>query len=116
LGIATFVVVGALFATGSEKEGADLLRDYDGAAVVMRTLKEMSGWFWVVAIMAFAAGSGKQGQATRPTNRGATVLDRVDAYTAEAVLTLLCVLFCQGVFGLGGQDWVERHRVGGRLL
>ena len=31
-------------------------------------------------------------------------------------MTLLCALFCQGVFGLGGQDWVERHRVGGRLL
>ena len=32
------------------------------------------------------------------------------------ILTLLCALFCQGVFGLGGQDWVEQHRVGGRLL
>jgi len=32
------------------------------------------------------------------------------------ILTLLCALICQGVFGLGGQDWVGRHRVGGRLL
>lgn len=86
LGIVTFLVVGALFATGSEKEGVDLLRDYDGAGVVMRMLKGVSGWFWVVAIMAFAVGSGKQGQATRPANREATVRDRVGAYTAEAVL------------------------------
>ena len=27
------------------------------------------------------------------------------------LLNLLCVLFCQGAFGLGGQDWVERHRL-----
>jgi peptidoglycan/LPS O-acetylase OafA/YrhL len=86
LGIVTFLAVGALFATGSENEGADLLRDYDVAGVTMRTFKGASGWFWVVAIMAFAAGSGKQGQATRPANRGATFLDRVGAYTAEAVL------------------------------
>ena len=26
-------------------------------------------------------------------------------------MNLLCVLFCQGAFGLGGQDWDERHRV-----
>jgi adenylate cyclase len=32
------------------------------------------------------------------------------------ILNLLCGLFCQGAFGLGGQDWVGRHRVGGRLL
>jgi peptidoglycan/LPS O-acetylase OafA/YrhL len=86
LGVVTFLVVGALFAMGSENEGVDLLRDYSGAGVVMRTVKGLSGWFWVVAIMAFAAGSGKQGHATRPANRRATVLDRVGAYTAEAVL------------------------------
>jgi len=32
------------------------------------------------------------------------------------ILNLLCGLFCQGAFGLGGQDWVGRHRGGGRLL
>ena len=26
-------------------------------------------------------------------------------------MNLLCVVFCQGAFGLGGQDWVGRHRV-----
>ena len=31
-------------------------------------------------------------------------------------MNLLCGLSCQGAFGLGGQDWVERHRGGGRLL
>ena len=86
MGVVTFLVVGALFATGSENEGVDLLRDYDVAGVVMRTFKGASGWFWVVAIMAFAAGSGKQGQATTPAHRGATVFDRVGVYTAEAVL------------------------------
>jgi peptidoglycan/LPS O-acetylase OafA/YrhL len=86
LGVVTFLLVGALFATGSENEGVDLLRDYDGAGVAMRALKGLSGWFWVVAIMAFAAGSGKQRQATRPANREATLRDRVGAYTAEAVL------------------------------
>ena len=29
----------------------------------------------------------------------------------SSILNLLCVLFCQGAFGLGGQDWVGRHRV-----
>ena len=32
------------------------------------------------------------------------------------IVNLLCGLFCQGAFGLGGQDWVGRHRGGGRLL
>ena len=35
--------------------------------------------------------------------------------TMPPILNLLRVLFCRGVFGLGGQDWVERHRGGGRL-
>jgi hypothetical protein len=26
-------------------------------------------------------------------------------------LNLLCALFCQGAFRLGGQDWVERYRL-----
>ncbi len=36
-----------------------------------------------------------------------TIIALLDA----SCLNLLCALFCQGAFGLGGQDWVERHRL-----
>ena len=37
----------------------DAMKAGDAAGVVMLTVKGLSGWFWVVAIMAFAAGSEK---------------------------------------------------------
>jgi surface polysaccharide O-acyltransferase-like enzyme len=88
LGIVTFIAVGALFELGSENEGVDILLDHDAASMAMRTLKGVSGWLWVVAIMGFAAGSGEQGRATQGSKRGSAVLNRVGAYTSEAVLPI----------------------------
>ncbi len=88
VGIVTFISVGTLFAIGSEREGVDMLLDYDVASLAMRAVRGVSGWLWVVAIMGFAAGSVKQGRGTREANRKPTVLDRAGAYTAEAVLPI----------------------------
>ena len=88
LGVATFVVVGTLFALGSESEGADLLVDYDVISVAMRAFKGLSGWLWVVAIMGLATGSAKEPQVADKVNQGPTPLDRIGAYTSEAVLPI----------------------------
>ena len=88
VGTATFVVVGALFALGSEREGVDLLVDYDGVSVAMRAFKGLSGWLWVVAIMGLATGSAKEPQAADKGKQGPTLVDRISAYTSEAVLPI----------------------------
>jgi hypothetical protein len=86
LAAATFAIVGALFAFGSETEGADLLLDRDLLSVAMRTVRGVSGWLWVVAIMGFVGGSGQQKGSTRRQKRELTLLDRASAYASEAVL------------------------------
>jgi hypothetical protein len=86
LGIVTFAAVGFLFVLGSETEGVDTLLDYDAVSLGMRAARGVSGWFWVVAIMGFARGAGKQGRASTEAKREPSFLDRVSAYTSEAVL------------------------------
>jgi hypothetical protein len=86
LGIVTFVVVGILFAIGSEREGVDPALDLDAASLAMRMVRGVSGWLWVVTIMGFAQGSGKRVRATKESKREPTVAHRVSAYTSEAVL------------------------------
>jgi len=85
-GVTTFAVVGALFAFGSETEGADLLLDRDLLSVAMRTVRGVSGWLWVVAIMGFVGGSGKQKGSMGRQEREPALLDRASAYASEAVL------------------------------
>jgi peptidoglycan/LPS O-acetylase OafA/YrhL len=86
LGIVTFAVVGFLFALGSESEGVDTLLDYDAVSLGMRAVRGVSGWLWVVAIMGFASGAGKQGRAPTEAKRAPSLVNRVSAYTSEAVL------------------------------
>jgi hypothetical protein len=86
LGIATFAAVGFLFVLGSETEGVNTLLDYDAVSLGMRSVRGVSGWLWIVAIMGFASGPGKQGRAPREVKQEHTVLDRVSTYTSEAVL------------------------------
>jgi peptidoglycan/LPS O-acetylase OafA/YrhL len=86
LAVVSFAVVGALFAFGSETEGADLLLDRDLLSVAMRTVRGVSGWLWVVAIMGFVGGSGKQKGSMSRQERESTLLDRASAYASEAVL------------------------------
>ena len=88
LAVATFVVVGALFAIGGDREGSDVLLDYDAVSVAMRTIRGISGWLWVAAIMGFASGSKRPELAPKAANREPTVLDRFSAYTSEAVLPI----------------------------
>lgn len=86
LGIVTFAVVGFLFALGSESEGVDTLRDYDSVSLGMRAIKGVSGWLWVVTILGFAARSGQGGRTSPKTKPVPSVLNRIGAYTSEAVL------------------------------
>jgi hypothetical protein len=86
LGIATFLVVGALFAIGSSAEGADPAVDTDAASLTMRTVRGVSGWLWIVAIMGYAAGSRGAGKATPGPAPSSPRLDRISAYMSEAVL------------------------------
>lgn len=84
LGIVTFMVVGALFALAESTAGVDPLIHFDVGSVGMRMVKGVSGWLWVVAIMGFASGKGRQGAGTE--SRKPTVIDRAGAYASEAVL------------------------------
>ena len=86
LGIATFAVVGFLFALGSESEGVDVLADYDAVSLGMRAVRGLSGWLWIVTILGFASGSGKDGRASPDTKAVSSALNRVSSYTSEAVL------------------------------
>jgi surface polysaccharide O-acyltransferase-like enzyme len=88
LGIVTFAAVGFLFVLGSETEGVDTLLDYDAVSLGMRAVRGVGGWFWIVAIMGFASGSGKQGRAPTKAKREPSLVDRVSAYTSEAVLPI----------------------------
>ena len=88
LGIVTYIAMGVLFALGSERKGTDMLLDYDAASLAMRTLKGVSGWLWVVAIMGFASGSGRPRPAAGDPSRKASVVSRISEYTAEAVLPI----------------------------
>ena len=83
LGIATFAVVGALFALADSSVGADPLLDFDVASVSMRMIKGLSGWLWVIAIMGLARG--KREGAPRGS-REPTAIVSAGAYASEAVL------------------------------
>lgn len=86
LGIATFAVVGFLFALGSESEGVDVLADYNAVSLGMRAVRGLSGWLWIVTILGFANGSGKDSRASPDTKAMSSALNRVSSYTSEAVL------------------------------
>jgi hypothetical protein len=86
LGIATFAVVGFLFALGSESEGVDVLADYNAVSLGMRAVRGLSGWLWIVTILGFAGGSGKDSRASPDTKAMSSALNRVSSYTSEAVL------------------------------
>jgi len=86
LGIVTFAAVGFLFVLGSETEGVNTLLDYNAVSLGMRAVRGVSGWLWVVAIMGFASGGGKQARAPTEAKRALSLVDRVSAYTSEAVL------------------------------
>ena len=87
LGVVTFIAGMTLYVI-QDTEGGAPLGDYDLFSIGFRALKGVSGWLWVVAIMGLAAGTGKQGRATQGSGRGSAVLDRVGAYTSEAVLPI----------------------------
>jgi len=85
-GTLAFGVVAALI-LGSTRDVGVLMVEYDAASIVMRVAKAFSGWLWVVAILGFAAGSGKP----RPRSKALsapTMMDRVSSYLSEAVLPI----------------------------
>lgn len=86
LGTATFAAVGFLFVLGTETKGVNTLLDYDAVSIGMRMARGMSGWLWVVAILGFASGSGNRGRVSRHVVSPSSVVDRVSAYTSDAVL------------------------------
>ena len=86
LAITTFLVVGTLFAIGSSIEGTDPALDTDVLSLTMRTIRGVSGWLWIVAIMGYAAGTRTAKPATPGPTRSPTKVDRASTYTSEAVL------------------------------
>jgi hypothetical protein len=85
LAITTFLVVGTLFAIGSSIEGTDPALDTDVLSLTMRTIRGVSGWLWIVAIMGYAARTRTAKPATPGSTRSPTRVDRVSTYTSEAV-------------------------------
>jgi len=76
----------------------DAQTKYDLPNVLLRALKGITGWFWVVAIMGLAVGVGRKrprtgrepGRESRPEPsappRKPSLMDRVSAYAGEAQL------------------------------
>ena len=88
LAMVTFIIAGAIFAVGGDDPTIDRLVDTDFLSVAMRALKGLSGWFWVLAIMGFARTVGKKPSVNSRSDGAPTVLQRLTAYTAEALLPI----------------------------
>jgi hypothetical protein len=84
-GIVTFGIVGAAV-LGSGRAGSELLEGSDAASLLMRAARAFSGWFWVVAIMGFAARLAKPRAAHSDATSKSSFMKRVGAYLSEAVL------------------------------
>jgi hypothetical protein len=81
-GLAAYAV---FFAPGH----ADPLQSYDTGSVLLRFVKGVTGWFWLVAILGFIENA-RRARSARSTGRERTgrqaLFDRVDRYANEAVL------------------------------
>ena len=86
LAVTTFLVVGTLFAIGSSIEGSEPALDTDILSLTMRTIRGVSGWLWIVAIMGYTSGTRTAKPATPGPTPSPTKIDRVSTYTSEAVL------------------------------
>jgi hypothetical protein len=88
LGVALFGVAGLLYDVASNSPGVDPLADFDLASLGLRSIKGVSGWLTLAAILGFAGGSTHT-QSPRPEpEAGSTLVGKVSAYTAEAVLPI----------------------------
>ncbi|MDH3249418.1 MAG: acyltransferase [Acidimicrobiia bacterium] len=88
LGVALFGVAGVFYNVASNSPGVDPLADFDLASLGLRSVKGLSGWLTLAAILGFAGGS-TQTRLPRPEPKAApTLVSRVTAYTAEAVLPI----------------------------
>jgi hypothetical protein len=90
LGILTFVVYAAGISM-QNANGIDPFTAYNPVSVLLRLLKGLSGWLWIVVLMGLAGGE-RQKQRSRPTGRDSqprrppVLLDRIAEYAGEAQL------------------------------
>ena len=90
LGLVSFVLLSAGFSVLSEKVGIDPNTAYDWGSVLLRILKGLTGWFWIVGILGFAGTRRKKNKnvliQTPDLPAKQKFLDRVIPYFTEAVL------------------------------
>ena len=65
LGVALFGVAGLLYGVASNNPGVDPLADFDLASLGLRSIKGVSGWLTLAAILGFAGGFDSRGQGQR---------------------------------------------------
>ena len=90
LGILTFVVYAAGISM-QNAHGVDPFTEYDLGSVLLRLLKGIAGWLWIVVIMGLAGGA-RQKQRAPEASRDShpqqlpVLLDRIAQYAGEAQL------------------------------
>lgn len=88
LGVVLFGVAGFFYDVASSDPGVDPLADFDLASLGIRLAKGVSGWLLLAAILGLVGGSGQK-RSTRPEPRARpSLVDRISAYTADAVLPI----------------------------
>ena len=85
LGILAFIAYFAFSGVLREVGNADPWTDYDLGSVLLRFLKGITGWLWIVAIMGLAGGARQRTQPLDP-GRKPSLMDRVAEYAREAQL------------------------------
>lgn len=88
LGVVLFGVAGLLYTMASSNPGVDPLADFDPASLGLRSIKGVSGWLTLSAILGFAAGSTETRSPRAEPRPGSSLVSKVGAYTAEAVLPI----------------------------
>lgn len=90
LGLISFVLLSAGFNALLTENGTDPMTSYDWGSILLRILKGLTGWFWIVGILGFVGQKQKKNKNTRiqtpelPAKQ--KFLDRVVPYFSEAVL------------------------------
>ena len=88
LGVVLFGVAGAFFNVASNSPGVDPLADFDLASLGLRSIKGISGWLTLSAILGFAGGSTRRRATRTDPEADPSLLSRLSGYTAEAVLPI----------------------------
>jgi hypothetical protein len=86
LGIVLFGATAAFYTLATNQPGTDPLEDYGVMSLAFRSTKGVSGWLMVAGIIGSFAGSRHPRPVPASSSAKPSLMNRITAYTAEAVL------------------------------